>query len=118
MFHDDQDNDEYDNNNKYNDEEDGKGLHGGADDGGKSNYDGRDIVRGPSFGGVGWRMSIVGPHATAAVINDNKDNNCHRGGWASCPPTSGPSRPTRRCSLSLMSPTAVDGSGTRGFWAW
>jgi hypothetical protein len=64
-------------------EEDGKGSRRGADDGGESDYDGRDVVRGQSFGGVGRRMSIVGPHAAAAVINDDDvDNDRRHGGGA------------------------------------
>ncbi len=54
----------------------------------ESIYDGRDVIRGPSFGGVGHRMSIFSPHAAAAVIDeddDDKDNH-HRSGGASCPP--------------------------------
>ncbi len=92
---------------------------GGADDGGESDYDGRDVVHGPSFGSVGRRMSINAPHATATVINDDDfDNNRRRGGGASCPPPSGPSRPARCRSSSSMSPTAVNGSGTRAFGVW
>jgi hypothetical protein len=51
---------------------------------GESNYDSCDVICGPSFGGVGHRMLIVGPLATAAVIdedvnnNDNNDNNNRR----------------------------------------
>ncbi len=118
VFHDDHDNDEYNDDNKYDEEEDGKGSHGGADDGGESDYDGRDVICGPSFGSVGQRKSIVGPHAAAAVINDNKDNDCRHSGGASYPPTSGSSRPARCRSSSLMSPTAVNGGGTRAFEAW
>ena len=75
-------------------------------------------------------MSIVGPHAAAAIIDDDDDdeNDRPRDGGASSSPPSGPSRPTgrrlllyrpagRRSSLS-MSPTAVDGGGTRAFGAW
>ncbi len=98
--------------------EDGNGSRGGADDGGESNYDGRDFVCGPSFGTVGRRMSIDGPHAAATVIKvDNFDNNRRRSGGASWPPPSGPSRPAGRHSSSSMSPTAVDGGGTRAFGA-
>jgi hypothetical protein len=61
-------NTKYNDDNEYNDEEDGKGSPGGADDGGESDYDGRDIIRGPSFGSMGWKMSIVGPHATATIL--------------------------------------------------
>jgi hypothetical protein len=79
--------------------EDGKGSRGGADDGGESDYDGRDLVRGPSFGSVGRRMSIDGPHTAATVIDDDDfDNNRRRGGGASYPPPSGPSRPAGRYS--------------------
>ncbi len=59
---------------------------------GESDYGGRDVVRGPSFGSVGHRMLINAPLATAAVIdedidnNDNNDNNNrHCGGGVSCP---------------------------------
>ena len=87
LFDDDRDDDEYNHNNEYNDVEDGEGLLRGADDGGESNYNGRDIVRGPSFGGVRRRMLIVAPHAAAAVIDDDVINNDRRrGGGASCPP--------------------------------
>jgi hypothetical protein len=119
LFDDDRDEDEYDDDNEYDDKEDGKGSRGGADDGGESDYDGRDVVRGPSFGSVGWRMSIYAPHAAATVIDDDDfDNDRHRGGGASCPPPSGPSRPAGRRSSLSMSPTAVDGGGTRAFGAW
>jgi hypothetical protein len=87
LLHDDCNKDEYNGDNKYNDKEDGKGLRGGVDNGGKSNYHGRDVVHGPSFGGVGWRMSIVVPHTAVAVINYKDVNNDRRhGGGASCPP--------------------------------
>ncbi len=119
LFDDDRDEDEYDDDNKYDDEEDGKGSRGGADDGGESDYDGRDVVRGPSFGSVGRRMSIDGPHAAATVIDDNNfDNDRRRGGGAPCPPPSGPPHPAGRRSSSSMSPIAVDGGGTRAFGAW
>ncbi len=101
LFDDDHDNDEYDeyddndDNDEYDSAEDEKGSRVGADDGGESDYDGRDVICGPSFGGVGHRASIVGPHAAAAVINDDDDNNRRRGGGASCPPLrSVPSRQT------------------------
>jgi hypothetical protein len=86
LFDDDHFNDEYDEDNEYNGMEDGKGSRGGADNGGESNYDGRDVIRGLSFGGVGHRTSIVGPHAAAAIINKDDNNNHRRGGGASCPP--------------------------------
>ncbi len=59
---------------------------------------------------------IVGPHAAAAVDDDN--DRC-RGGGASCPPLSGPSCPAG-CPLPTLSilPTLVDGGGTRAFGAW
>jgi hypothetical protein len=47
---------------------------------GESDYDGHDVVRGLSVGGVGQRTLIVGPHAAAAV-NDN--DICRRGRGAS-----------------------------------
>ncbi len=55
---------------------------------GESVYDSRDVVRGPSFGGMGHRMSIVGPHAAAVVIDDDDDDDDdrRRSGGASCPP--------------------------------
>ncbi len=57
---------------------------------GEFDYGGSNIVRGPSFGGVGHRMLIVGPHAAAAIIDNNDDNddddNPHRGGGVSCFP--------------------------------
>ncbi len=96
---------------------------------GESVYNSRDVIRGPSFGGVGHRMSIVGPHAAPAVIDndDDDDDDCRHSGGASCSPP--PVRPIlpdhparhhpagRRSSL-LMSLTAVDGGGTRVFGAW
>jgi hypothetical protein len=114
LFDDGRDDDEYDDNNEYDDAEDGRGR---AEERmmGESDYDGR----GTSFGGVGLRTSIVGPHAAAAVIHDDDvDGDHRRGGGALCPPPSVLSRPAgRRMSLS-MSPTAVDGGGTRAFGAW
>ncbi len=119
LFNDDRDKDKYDDDNEYNDKEDGKGLRRGAGDGGESDYNCCNIVRGPSFGSVGQRMSIDGPHTATTIINDDDfDNNHHRGGGASCPPPSGPSCPARRHSLSSMLPTVVDGSGTRAIGAW
>ncbi len=53
QFDDNHVNDEYDDDNEYDGVEDGKGSRGGADDGGESNYDGHDVIRGPSFGGMG-----------------------------------------------------------------
>jgi hypothetical protein len=85
LFDDDHGDKKYDNDDKYDSGEDGKGLCGGADNGGESDYDGRDVIRGPSFGSAGHRTSIIGPHAAAAVINDDNDNNPHRGGGALCP---------------------------------
>ncbi len=80
-------NDKYKNDDKYNNVEDGKGMRGGADDKGESNYSGRDVIRGPSFSGVGHRTSIVGPHAAAANIdNDDNDEDCHQGGGCHAPP--------------------------------
>ncbi len=65
------------------------------------------------------RTSIVGPHAAAAVIHDDDvDGDRRPGGGASCPPPSGLSRPAERRSSLSMSPTAVDGGGTRTFGAW
>ncbi len=54
----------------------------------ESIYNSRDVVRGPSFGGMGHRMSIVSPHAAAAVIDDNDDDDDDRRriGGALCPP--------------------------------
>jgi hypothetical protein len=115
LFNDDRDDNEYDSDNEYDNAEDGKGLRGRADDGGESDYNGRDVVRGPSFGGVGHRTSIVSPHAAAAVIHDNDDDERRCGGGALCPPLSGPSRSAGCRSSSSMLPTAVDGSGTRAF---
>ncbi len=74
------------NSKKYDDAEDGKGSRGGVDDGGESDNNGHNVIRGPSFGGVGHRTLIIGPHAAAAIIDDNDDNDCHCGGGASCPP--------------------------------
>jgi hypothetical protein len=97
--------------------EDGKGSHGGADDEGESSYDGRNIVRGPSFGGMGHRTLIVAPHTAATIINDDdNNNNCHHGGGPRAP--SGLSRPAGRRSLLSMSPTAVDGGSTRALGEW
>ncbi len=53
LFADDRNKDKYDNNNKYDDKEDGKGLHEGADGGGESDYNGCDVVHGLFFGSVG-----------------------------------------------------------------
>jgi hypothetical protein len=64
----------------------GRGHMGERRMGGESDNNGHDIVRSPSFGGVGHRTLIVRPHAPAAVIDNNNDNNCHRGGGALCPP--------------------------------
>jgi hypothetical protein len=116
LFEDNCKEDKYDDDNKYDNEEDGKGSCGGADDGGESNYGCCDVFCGPSFGSVGWRMLIDGPHATTTVINNKDlDNNCLRGGGASCPPPSGLSHSARRRLSSLMSPTAVNGGGMRAF---
>ncbi len=83
LFDDNRNDNKYNNNDEYNDAEDGKGSRGVADDGEESDYDGHNVIRGPSFGGVGHRMSIVGPHAASAAIIDNKDNNdLRRGGEA------------------------------------
>jgi hypothetical protein len=100
------------NNNEYNNVEDGNGLRRGAEKKGESDYDSRDVIRGPFFGGVGHRTSIVGPHATATVIDnnnsafikDNVDNNCRSGGGASCPP---PLRsiPSRRMLFVIVNVT-------------
>ncbi len=82
---------------------------------GASDYDGRDVISGLSVGGMGWRTLIVGPHA-AAIIDDEDD--CHHGGGALCPPLSGLSCPAEYpLSTLLMSPTLVDGGGTRAFGA-
>ncbi len=116
LFDDDPDNNEYDDNDKYDDAEDGKGSCRGVDNGGESDYDGHDVVCGPSIGGVGRRTLIVGPHA--AIVDDNNDDNCRHGGGALCPPPSGPSRPAGCLSLLLMSPTTVNGGSTRAFGAW
>ncbi len=110
LFNDNHGNKEYNNNNKYDDTEDGKGLHGGADDGGESNYNGCDFVCEPAVGDVEWRASIVGPHA--AIINNDDKEDCRHA------PPSGTSRPTGCLSSSLMSPTTVNGGGTRAFGAW
>jgi hypothetical protein len=93
----------------------GMGSRGGADDGGGSDYDGRDVVCGPSVGGMGRRTSIVGPCAAAAVVDIN---DCRLGGGLSCPPPSDPSHPAGHRSLSSMSSTAVNGSSTRAFGVW
>jgi hypothetical protein len=77
---------EYNDNDKYNGAEDGKGSRKGADDGGESDYDGRNVIHGPSFHGVGHRTLTVGPHAAAADINNDDDINRRHGGGASCPP--------------------------------
>jgi hypothetical protein len=76
------------------------GLRGGADDGGESDYDGCNVVRGPSIGGVGWR-TFVGPHAIAAIIDD--DDRRH-GRWGIVPP---PVRfvPSRRTPLVIVDVT-------------
>jgi hypothetical protein len=99
------------NDNKYKDMEDGKGSHGGGDNGGESDNDSHNVIHRPSFGGMGHRTLIVGPYAAAAVINDNDNNNRRRSGGALCPPPSNPSRPAGCRLLLSMSPTAVDGGG-------
>jgi hypothetical protein len=86
LFDDDQDKDKYDDKEKYDGTEDGKGSLRGADDGEKSNYDGCDVIYGPSFGGMGHRTSIVGPHAATAIIDNDDNNNRRCSGGALCPP--------------------------------
>jgi hypothetical protein len=94
------------------------------DDGGESDYDGRNVIGGLSFGGVGHRTSIVGPHAAASVIDKDDDNNCHRSGGASCPPP--PIRPippdTAHCCRCCQPQSMAAARGrlgcgrTRGGW--
>ncbi len=86
LFDDNHDNNKYNDNDEYNGTEDGKESRRVADDGGESDYNGRDVIHRPSFGSRGHRTSIVGPHAAAAVINNNDHNNRRHGGGASCPP--------------------------------
>ncbi len=86
LFDDDGDDDEYDDDNEYDNTEDGKGARGGADEGGESDYDCRDVIRGPSFGGMGHRTSIVGPHASAPVIDDTTTIAAAMGGRRAPPP--------------------------------
>ncbi len=110
LVNNDREDDKYDYDNEYEDAEDGKGSCGGVDDGGESDNDGRDVVRGLSFGGMGHRTSIVSPHATTAVIDDNDDNNHRRGGGALCPPP--PVHPVppdaaRHCQCCQQRPTAA-----------
>ncbi len=62
---------------------------------GEFNYDSRDIVSGPSIGGVGRKMLIVGPHTAAAV----DDNNNHRHGGGGVVPPPFRSVPSRRMPL-------------------
>ncbi len=50
---------------------------------GKFDYDGCNVVSGPSVRGLGQRILIVGPH-TAAAVDD--DDDCCRGGGGLCPP--------------------------------
>jgi hypothetical protein len=109
LFDDNRDEDEYDNNKEYHKEEDGKGSKGGADDGGEPNYDGRDIVCGPSFGSVGQRMLINGPHAAAIVINNNNFNNNHRhgGGRHAPPPPVRPVPPDAACRRQCRRPWSM-----------
>jgi hypothetical protein len=114
LLDDDRDDDKYDNNNKMMMQRMGRDRTGEWTTG-ESDYDGHDVVSGPSIGGVGQRTLIVGPHAAAAV--DDDDDRCH-GRGASRPPLSGPSRPSGfPTSMLLMSPTAVDNGGTRVFGA-
>jgi hypothetical protein len=109
LFHNNHNKDEYNNDNKYNDKEDGKGSHDGVDDGGESNYDGRDVIRRPSFGGVGRRMLIVSPHTAAAIMdNNNIANNCRRSGGRHAPPL--------RSVLSHWMPLVVNDVTNRGWW--
>ncbi len=98
-------------NNKYNNAEDGKGLRGEADDGGESYYDGCDVVHVPSIRGVGWRMSTIGPHATALVNNDNDNNDRRCSGGHHAPPLW--SAPTPQMLLVNVV-NIVD----RGQWRW
>ncbi len=86
LFDDNHDDNEYYDNDESNGVEDRKGSCRGADSGGESNYDGCNVIYGPSFSGVEHRTLIVSPHATAAVINDNDNNNHRCGGGVSCPP--------------------------------
>ncbi len=51
-------------------------MRGGGQQG-ESNYNSCHVIRGPSFGGVGWRTLIVGPHTT--VVDDDDDGNHHHG---------------------------------------
>jgi hypothetical protein len=99
LYHNNRNDKKYNDDNKYNDKEDGKGLRRGADKGGESNFAGHDIVHRQSFSGVGWGMLIFGLHAAAAVINDKDvDNNCRSGGGVSCPPPLvGPVPPDAPC---------------------
>ncbi len=98
LFDNNRDDNNYDNDDKYNNAEDGKGLRGGADDGGESDYDCCNIVCGPSFGNVGHMTSIVGPHASAAVINDTTMIAATLGGRHAPPPPVRPVPPdANRC---------------------
>jgi hypothetical protein len=83
LFDNDRDNDKYNDDNKYDNAEDGKGLRRGEDDGWESNYDGCNVICEPSSGG-GGRMSILGPHAT--VVVDDNDNDCLHGRGVLFPP--------------------------------
>jgi hypothetical protein len=109
LFDNDRDNNEYDNEDKYNDGEDGKGSRGGADNEGEPDYDGRNIVRGPSFGGMGHRMPIVGPHATVAII-DNNDNGDY------CIAVGGGHAPPLRSIPSRRPPLVIVDVANRGQW--
>jgi hypothetical protein len=95
----------------------GKGSCEGADDGGESNYNGRDVLCGLSVKGMGWRMLIVGPHA--AVVDNNDNNDCHRRGGGVLPPPP-LVRPVLLDAFLLSSIllTAVNSCSTRAFGAW
>jgi hypothetical protein len=115
LFDDDRDEDEYEEDKKNVDVEDGMGCTGERTSGGNP-IQCCNVVHGLSFGGVGQKMLIVVPQAAAAIINNEDDCHCRGGHRAS--PLSGPSRPAGRCLLLLMLLTTVSGDGTRTFGAW
>jgi hypothetical protein len=60
-----------------------EGVAWGSGQWGESNYDGCNVVRRPSVGGMGQRSLIVGPHTAAAIFYDD---DCRRSGGMLCPP--------------------------------
>jgi hypothetical protein len=135
LFHDASYDDEYDDDNKYgnedvyNDAEDGKGLRGGAVDGGNLTMTVETLSVGTPLvaWGIGCRSLAPTPPPPSLTTTTTTTITAAVGGCRA-PPPSGPSRPAGRrsslyrpagCRSSLsMLPTAADGGGTRAFEAW